>query len=170
VPDLTGMSVAEAKPALAEVGLILRIASYAESEDVPEGVILSQDASPGGKAYPGATVAVTVSSGPPPALEPSPEPRRTPEQPEEGAPVESPNVEPPEVELPEVKPVEPVGETDALKGELPIDLEAGARSGAGEGISRGVRPGSRKHERRPGAKEKRRRPDRFRRRLERSVG
>jgi len=60
VPDLTGMSVVEADVALAEVGLILRIAAYARSEDVPEGVILYQDAPPGYEAYPGATVAVTV--------------------------------------------------------------------------------------------------------------
>jgi hypothetical protein len=71
------MSVIEAEVALAEVGLILRIASHARSEEVPEGVILYQDASPGYEAYPGATVAVTVSSGPPPA----------PEEPEEDKPV-----------------------------------------------------------------------------------
>jgi eukaryotic-like serine/threonine-protein kinase len=77
VPDLTGMSVAEAEVALVEVGLILRIASYARGEEVPEGVILYQDAPPGYEAYPGATVAVTVSSGPPP----------TPEKSEESKPV-----------------------------------------------------------------------------------
>jgi hypothetical protein len=88
VPDLTGMSMAEVEVALAEVGLIVRIASYARSEEVPEGVILYQDAPPGYEAYPGATVAVTVSSGPPPA----------PEEPEEVEPVESPDVEHPEEE------------------------------------------------------------------------
>jgi beta-lactam-binding protein with PASTA domain len=60
VPDLTGMSVVEAEVILAEVGLILRIASYFRSEDVPEGVILYQDAPPGYETHPGATVAVTV--------------------------------------------------------------------------------------------------------------
>jgi eukaryotic-like serine/threonine-protein kinase len=60
VPDLTRMSVVEAEVVLAEVGLILRIASYVRSEDVPEGVILYQDAPPGYETYPGATVAVTV--------------------------------------------------------------------------------------------------------------
>lgn len=88
VPDLTGMSVAEAEVALAEVGLIARIAAYTGSDEVPEGVILYQDAPPNYEAYPGATVAVTVSSGPPPA----------PEEPEEVEPVESPDVEPSEEE------------------------------------------------------------------------
>jgi eukaryotic-like serine/threonine-protein kinase len=69
VPDLTGMSAAEAEAALAEVGLILRIDSYVSREDVPEGIVLYQDAPPGYDAYPGATVAVTVNSGPPPALQ-----------------------------------------------------------------------------------------------------
>jgi type IV secretory pathway VirB10-like protein len=82
------MSVAEAEVALAEVGLIVRMAAYARSEEVPEGVILYQDAPPGYEAYPGATVAVTVSSGPPPV----------PEEPEEVEPVESPDVESPEEE------------------------------------------------------------------------
>jgi hypothetical protein len=109
VPDLAGMSIAEAEVALAEVGLLMRIASYAWSKDVPEGMILSQDAPPGYEAYPGATVAVTVSSGPPPA----------PEEPEEVEPVEPPKVQPQEME-----PAKLVGEKFASKGVLDIELEA----------------------------------------------
>jgi eukaryotic-like serine/threonine-protein kinase len=67
VPDLWGMSFEEAKAALSGVGLLMRMSAQQHSETVPEGSVLSQDAPPGFKAQPGATVAVTLSSGPAPA-------------------------------------------------------------------------------------------------------
>src|SRR5215211_64321 len=66
VPDLSGMTFEEAKAALSSVGLLMRTTGQQHSEVVPEGSVLSQDAPPGFKAQPGATVAVTLSSGPPP--------------------------------------------------------------------------------------------------------
>ena len=66
VPDLSGMTFEEAKAALSGVGLLMRTTGQQRSEVVPEGSVLSQDAPPGFKAQPGATVAVTLSSGPPP--------------------------------------------------------------------------------------------------------
>jgi eukaryotic-like serine/threonine-protein kinase len=66
VPDLWGMSFEEAKAALSGVGLLMRMTAQQHSATVPEGSVLSQDAPPGFKAQPGATVAVTLSSGPAP--------------------------------------------------------------------------------------------------------
>jgi len=66
VPDLSGMTFEEAKAALSGVGLLIKVISQQHSEVVPEGSVLSQDAPLGFRAQPGATVAVTLSSGPPP--------------------------------------------------------------------------------------------------------
>jgi eukaryotic-like serine/threonine-protein kinase len=66
VPDLSEMSFEEAKAALSGVGLLVKVAGQPHSEVVSEGRVLSQDAPPGFMAQPGATVAVTLSSGPPP--------------------------------------------------------------------------------------------------------
>jgi len=66
VPDLSGMSFDEARAALSGLGLLIRASAQQPSEVVPEGFVLSQDAPPGFEAQPGATVAVTLSSGPPP--------------------------------------------------------------------------------------------------------
>jgi eukaryotic-like serine/threonine-protein kinase len=103
VPDLAGMTVAEAETALAEIGFILRISSHVDSETVPEGIVLSQDAPSGYRAQPGATVAVAVSSGPPPVSR-SPEPERDIEpegvEPSDRLEVEIPEVE---VEVPEIE-------------------------------------------------------------------
>ena len=73
VPDLSEMTFEEAKAALSSVGLLMRTAGQQHSEVVSEGRILSQDAPPGFKAQPGATVAVTLSSGPPPTPQGGPE-------------------------------------------------------------------------------------------------
>lgn len=100
VPDLAGMTVAEAKTALAEIGLILKVSSYAKSETLPEGVILSQDTPSGYQARPGATVAVVVSSGPPPVSQ-SPKPKGV--EPSDALEVNVPEVKVPEIEMPEVK-------------------------------------------------------------------
>jgi serine/threonine-protein kinase len=100
VPDLTGMTVAEAETALAEIGLILKISSYAKSETVPKGIVLSQDTPSGDQARPGATVAVAVSSGPPPVSQ-SPKPKGI--EPSHALKVNIPEVEVPEIETPEVK-------------------------------------------------------------------
>jgi eukaryotic-like serine/threonine-protein kinase len=66
VPDLSGMTFEEAKAALSGIGLLIKVTGQQHSELVPEGRVLSQDAPPGFEAQPGATVAVTLSSGPPP--------------------------------------------------------------------------------------------------------
>jgi eukaryotic-like serine/threonine-protein kinase len=66
VPDLSGMAFEEAKAALSGLGLLTKVTGQQHSELVPEGRVLSQDAPPGFEAQPGATVAVTLSSGPPP--------------------------------------------------------------------------------------------------------
>jgi hypothetical protein len=66
VPDLSGMTFEEAKAALSGAGLLIKTTGQQHSEAVPEGRVLSQDAPPGFMAQPGATVAVTLSSGPPP--------------------------------------------------------------------------------------------------------
>jgi eukaryotic-like serine/threonine-protein kinase len=99
VPDLVGMSVAEAEAAMSDVGLILRVASYATSSSVPEGTVLSQDAPPGYEASPGATVAVVVSSGPP---APQPAPSRPGPETIEEPQVRVPKVKVPEIEVPRV--------------------------------------------------------------------
>jgi serine/threonine protein kinase len=67
VPDLSGMSFEEARVALSNLGLLIKTAGQQHSEVVPEARVLFQDAPPGFMAQPGATVAVTLSSGPPPA-------------------------------------------------------------------------------------------------------
>ena len=66
VPDLSGMAFEEAKSALSGLGLLIKVTGQQHSELVPERRVLSQDAPPGFEAQPGATVAVTLSSGPPP--------------------------------------------------------------------------------------------------------
>jgi eukaryotic-like serine/threonine-protein kinase len=66
VPDLSGMTFEEAKAALSSAGLLIKVTTQQHSEMVPEGSVLSQDAPPGFMAQPGATVAVTLSSGPHP--------------------------------------------------------------------------------------------------------
>jgi serine/threonine-protein kinase len=68
VPDLSGMTFGEARAALSGMGLLISATAQQPSEVVPEGSILFQDAPPGFEAQPGATVAVTLSSGPPPTL------------------------------------------------------------------------------------------------------
>jgi eukaryotic-like serine/threonine-protein kinase len=73
VPDLSGMTFEEARAALSSVGLLMRAIGQQHSEAVPEGSVLSQDAPPGFKAQPGATVAVTFSSGPPPTPQGGPD-------------------------------------------------------------------------------------------------
>ena len=69
VPDLSRMTFGEARAALSGVGLLIRATAQQPSEVVPEGSVLFQDAPPGFEAQPGATVAVTLSSGPPPTLQ-----------------------------------------------------------------------------------------------------
>jgi eukaryotic-like serine/threonine-protein kinase len=69
VPDLSGMTFGEARAVLSVMGLLLRATAQQPSEVVPKGSVLSQDAPPGFEAQVGATVAVTLSSGPPPTLQ-----------------------------------------------------------------------------------------------------
>jgi len=94
------MTVAEAETALAEIGLILKVSSYAKSATVPEGIVLSQDTPSGYQARTGATVAVAVSSGAP-AVSQSPKPKGV--GPSDRLEVKVPEVKVPEIETPEVK-------------------------------------------------------------------
>lgn len=109
VPDLAGMTVAEAEKFLAEMGLLLRVSSYAKSKAVPKGMLLSQDTSSGYQARPGTSVAVVVSSGPPPVSEsPGHEPVPEPKGVESSDPLEVPKIKTPKVkvekaEIPDVK-------------------------------------------------------------------
>jgi serine/threonine-protein kinase len=109
VPDLAGMTVAEAEMSLAEMGLILRVSSYAESKAVPKGTLLSQDTPSGFQVRLGASVAVAVSSGPPPVSKaPGLEPLPTSKSVEPSDPLEVPEIKTPKakvakVEIPDVK-------------------------------------------------------------------
>ena len=76
LPDVVGLTVADATAKLAESGLVLVEGNAAFSEDVPEGVVLSWTvpAAPGLKAgdtvVKGTTVQVVVSAGPAPRTVP----------------------------------------------------------------------------------------------------
>src|SRR5829696_4286125 len=109
VPDLAGMTVAEAKTSLAEMGLILRVSSYAESKAVPKGTLLSQETPSGFQVRLGASVVVAVSSGPAPVSKsPGPEPVPKPKSVESSDPLAVPEIKTPKVkvakvEIPDVK-------------------------------------------------------------------
>ena len=61
VPDLIGLSEAQAGVRLTEAGFEYRINRETSSE--PSGIVIGQEPSPGAKADEGSTVQVTVSSG-----------------------------------------------------------------------------------------------------------
>lgn len=62
MPDLSGMTEAEARQTLLEAGLAIDIA-YAQSADVAEGYVLRQEVAPGEPVTAGESITVTVSSG-----------------------------------------------------------------------------------------------------------
>lgn len=106
VPDLTGLSVAEAEAALTDAGLSLGTRDRARSATMPEGLILYQGVQAGTEVDVNTPVAVTISSGPPPQPEPV-EPEPVEPEPVEPEPVEPEPVEPESV-APTPAPEEPV--------------------------------------------------------------
>lgn len=73
VPDLTGMTQADATNKLTEVGLTLLIASSEPSDTVPAGSVIRQDPPPDQKVDKGTAVSVVVSTGAPtPTATPTP--------------------------------------------------------------------------------------------------
>lgn len=63
VKDVTGMTEEEAKAALTGAGFSVTVSSQ-NSDDVESGKVISQDPTAGSKAEKGATITITVSSGP----------------------------------------------------------------------------------------------------------
>lgn len=64
VPELVGLSDAEARSRATEAGLEYRVRSGIAHPRAPEGAVLAQSPIPGQLARPGAPVAVTLSRGP----------------------------------------------------------------------------------------------------------
>jgi beta-lactam-binding protein with PASTA domain len=64
VPDLEGMSLAEADSALESRGLYLKVAGEDNDLQIPSGHVLSQDVAPGEKIKGMAEIKVVVSKGP----------------------------------------------------------------------------------------------------------
>lgn len=64
VPDMVGLDEADARAALADAGLELRVRSEMPHRDAPEGAVVAQSPLPGQFARPGAPVEVTLSEGP----------------------------------------------------------------------------------------------------------
>jgi beta-lactam-binding protein with PASTA domain len=67
VPDVTGMTQAEADTAMTAVGLIVDITTYQYSQTVATGLVISQNPVGGTMVPVGSSVDVTLSLGPPPA-------------------------------------------------------------------------------------------------------
>lgn len=73
VPDLSGMTQADAQAALADAGLVLGTVSTESSTSVTAGLVIRQDPAAGTKVADGAAVSIVVSSGSPsPSPSPSP--------------------------------------------------------------------------------------------------
>ena len=78
VPDLTGMTQADAQTALTDAKLTLGNVGTEPSTDVPSGQVVRQDPAAGTKAAQGTAVDIVVSSGSPtPSVSPSPSPSQT---------------------------------------------------------------------------------------------
>lgn len=75
VPDLLGKTETEARLALEEAGLKMGTPSYVSSETYPEGQVCYQSTTKGQKVTAGATIDVSISTGP---EEPTPTPTPTP--------------------------------------------------------------------------------------------
>ncbi len=65
VPSLRGMTEAQAKDRLAEVGLTVGEVTPDSSEDVPEGQVISQSPDAGDQVEPGSAIDLVVSTGKP---------------------------------------------------------------------------------------------------------
>lgn len=63
VPDMTGQDVAYASATFVNMGFVVEL-SYAPSETIPEGLVITQTPQPGSKANKGDMVTLTVSTGP----------------------------------------------------------------------------------------------------------
>lgn len=63
VPGLTGKTLAEARKALTAIGLAEPKVSYAHSEDVPRGMIISQANNAGSEVLQNSQISLTVSKG-----------------------------------------------------------------------------------------------------------
>lgn len=63
VPDMVGLDEADARAALADAGLDLRVRAEMPHPEAPEGAIVAQSPLPGQYARPGAPVEVTLSEG-----------------------------------------------------------------------------------------------------------
>jgi eukaryotic-like serine/threonine-protein kinase len=66
VPDLVGLSEAEAQASLEQLGLTLRVDGRNHSRGTPEGIVVGQEPGAGVETERGGTVAVGVSLGPEP--------------------------------------------------------------------------------------------------------
>ncbi len=71
VPDLGGMTVAEATTALATVGMVVGTQTQQPNQFAPVGTVLSQSPSLGAVATPGGAVNLVLSSGPAPVAVPN---------------------------------------------------------------------------------------------------
>jgi serine/threonine-protein kinase len=79
VPDLAGLTQAEAQTALADAGLLLDAVTLEQSSTVPSGQVIRQDPAAAAKVAKGSAVSIVVSSGSPsPSPTPSPTPTPTP--------------------------------------------------------------------------------------------
>ena len=83
VPNLTGLSLSEAEPALSKVGLKLGRRDEAPSNTVPAGAVAKQDPAKGEEVQPGTAVNVVVSTAPKQQASPAqaPAPQAAPVQP-----------------------------------------------------------------------------------------
>ena len=84
VPDVTGMSLADATAKLQQSKLLLGSVTHESSDTVPDGEVISQLPGAGGKADQGSKVDLVISRGP----STSPSPTVTPS----GTPIPVPNV------------------------------------------------------------------------------
>ncbi|MCX5770055.1 MAG: PASTA domain-containing protein [Candidatus Hydrogenedentes bacterium] len=64
VPNVVGMTQAEAEAAITDVGLTVGTVTQASSDTVPVGSVISQNPTAGVEAASGAAVALTISTGP----------------------------------------------------------------------------------------------------------
>jgi eukaryotic-like serine/threonine-protein kinase len=71
VADVRGQPLDDATAVLSEAGLELAVSERRYDEDVPAGVVLTQDPGPEATLYRGDTVAVVVSRGPEPVVVPN---------------------------------------------------------------------------------------------------
>ena len=117
VPDVTGLASTDANDVLDSAGFAVKETKQ-ESADVDAGVVMSQSPSAGTVAEAGTTVTLTVSTGPPPAEEPTPPPADAEQPPATEPPAPEPPTEPesPPAEKPTPKPEPSLTEVPDLIG------------------------------------------------------